>query len=129
MPQHHYVLGWLIVLIGHNWPVMLAAIATLVSAIAAWRQPSRRRLAWLYGAALLAVAYEYHKHIAPRLQDAANYLLMFELLRFNRVAWLLVGPIATWTLIGIAVCFWLYALAPRRDRIARKLQEPNSRTA
>lgn len=129
IPQRHYVLGWLIVLISHNWPVMLALAATLVSAIAAWRRPSRRRLAWLYGAALFAVAYEYAKHVAPRLQDAANYLLMFELLRFNRIVWLLVGPIATWTLLGVASGFWLYALMQRRKRIARHLQEPGGRTA
>ncbi|WP_026369869.1 hypothetical protein [Kallotenue papyrolyticum] len=97
--QGHYVLGWLIIVVSHNWPVILALIATLWSAIRAWRHPSRRSLAWLYGWALLGVAYEYHKHVAPRLQDAANYLLMFELLPLNRAAWLLAGPIATLLLV------------------------------
>ncbi len=94
-PQWHYVLGWLIVLVSHNWPVILAGSATLICAIRAWRHPSRRALALLYGWVLLTIAYEYHKHIAPRLQEATNYLLMFELLPLNRSAWLLVGPIAT----------------------------------
>jgi hypothetical protein len=113
-PQIHYVLGWTIVLISHNWPLLLSGSLLLACAITAWRQPNRRRLAALYGSALLALAYEYDKHIGPQLQDAANYLLMFELLPLNRPVWLLVGPIMTGTILVLAAGFWLYALLPRR---------------
>lgn len=113
-PQTHYVLGWLIVLVSHNWPVMLAVLATALSAVAAWRRPSRRSLALLYGSALLVLAYEYNKHIGPTLQDAANYLLMFELLWLNRPVWYLVGPVAALAIALLGLGFWVYACAPRR---------------
>jgi hypothetical protein len=106
--QGHYVLGWLIVVTAHNWPALLSGTLAIVAARRAWQQPNRSRLAALYGAALLLTAYEYHKHVAPQLQDAANYLLMFELLFLNRAAWLLVGPIATAALATIALGFWGY---------------------
>ena len=112
-PQSHYVLGWLIVLVSHNWPVMLAALATLSSAVGAWRRPSRRRLAFLYGSALFVLAYEYHKHVGPTLQEAANYLLMFELLWLNRPVRLLVGPVASAALAVAGAGFWIYAFLPR----------------
>ena len=112
-PQSHYVLGWLIVLVSHNWPVMLAALATLSSAVGAWRRPSRRRLAFLYGSALFVLAYEYHKHVGPTLQEAANYLLMFELLWLNCPVRLLVGPVASATLAVAGAGFWIYAFLPR----------------
>lgn len=118
-PQTHYLLGWLIVLTGHNWPVMLAALSMLISAILAWRSPTRRRLALLYGSSLLALAYEYDKHIGPQLQDAANYLLMFELLWLNRPVWLLVGPIATAAIGVVALWFLLYAALADRWRRSR----------
>lgn len=111
--QTHYVLGWVIILISHNWPVLLALAATLVSAFLAWRKPTRRGLAAVYSSVLFVVAYEYHKHIGPTLQDAANYLLSRELLWMNRAVWLLVGPIATVVLVLLAVTFGLYALAAR----------------
>jgi hypothetical protein len=114
-PQMHYVLGWLVVLVSHNWPLLASGGALLVSAIAAWRQPTRRRLAALYSAALLALAYEYAKHIGPQLQDAANYLLMFELLYLNRPIWLLVGPIMTGAILALALGFLAYALLPGRS--------------
>lgn len=126
IPQRHYVLGWLIVLVSHNWPVMLAGSATLISAIAVWRRPSRRRLAWLYGSVLFAFAYEYHKHLGPQLQDAANYLLMFELLPLNRPAWLLVGPVMDTILVLVALSFWIYALRPAFKQQPREGTRPEA---
>ncbi len=110
--QTHYVLGWLIILVSHNWPVLLALAATLVSALRAWHTPTRRRLAAVYGSVLLVVTYEYHKHIGPQLQDAANYLLLFELQQYNRPVWIFVGPVVTGLLITLTLSFWVYMLRP-----------------
>jgi len=116
-PQTHYVFGWLIVLVGHNWPVMLAGMGLLIASVAAWKRPSRRRLALVYGSALFVVAYEYHKHIGPTLQEAANYLLMFELLWLNVPVWWLVGPIASAALAMLAAAFVGYGLLPHPTRL------------
>lgn len=111
--QWHYVGGWTIVLVAHNWPVLVTLALSFAAAVATWRRPTRRRVALLYGCLLLGLAYEYHKHIGPTLQEAANYLLMFELLRLNRPVWLLVGPIATALILGLSGAFWAYACWPR----------------
>lgn len=111
--RSHYVLGYLIVTISHNWPVLLALLAALICAILAWQQPSRRRLAALYGAVLVAVAYEYQKHILPRFVEATTFLTA-DSATLYRTTRFIVEPLALAVQAALALGFLLYALVPRR---------------
>lgn len=112
--RSHYILGYLIVTVGHNWPVLVALLATLICAVAVWRRPNRRRLAALYGWAMLAVLYEYHKHIVPRFVEAAMFLVgdsapLYSTMRF------VVEPFALGLQGVLALGFLLYAALPHRS--------------
>lgn len=84
-------------------------------------------MAALYSCLLALLAYEYAKHIGPTLQEAANYLLMFDLLWLNRPIWLLVGPIADGALLALATGFCLYACWPRSAAHDKERRLPSRR--
>lgn len=90
--QWHYVLGYSITLVSHNWPIMLALGLSLVFAVRAYRRPDRARVCWLLSAVLLGLAYEYQKHVAGVLHEAIDFLFGRELAGLNRPLHLLVGP-------------------------------------
>ena len=77
MPQYshwHYILGYLIVTIAHNWPALLALLMSLHAVWRLYRAPTRRNVQWLYGWALLLFAYEYAKHLGDELARPAVFL-------------------------------------------------------
>lgn len=104
--QWHYVLGYLIVLISHNWPIMLALAGCIWFGYRAYRTPNRLWVSWLLCALVGGLIFEYHKHIAPTLHNAVDMLFLAEISRLNRFFHLLVGPIAT---IGLTLG-WLSLL-------------------
>lgn len=108
--QWHYVLGYLIVLGSHNWPIMLALGLSIWFGYQAYRTPNRMWVSWLITALLFGLAYEYDKHIAPALHAAVNFLFHLELTGLNRFFHLLVGPVATTLLVLAWVGFGLHAL-------------------
>jgi hypothetical protein len=71
----HYILGYLIVLTLHNWPVMLALGASLYSAVKLYRAPTRRNVQMFYGWMLLVLLYEYIKHLGAYLAEPVDFLL------------------------------------------------------
>jgi hypothetical protein len=77
MPDYshwYYILGWFIGVTLHNWPVMIAMMA---SAYAAWKlywRPTRRNMQWLYGWVLLVFGYEYIKHLGTYLAEPVRFL-------------------------------------------------------
>lgn len=90
--QWHYVFGYLIVLISHNWPIILAVVLFIIFGIRLYAEPTRARVAWLFTAFLLGLAYEYEKHIAGELHQAIDFLFGLEISAWNRPLHLLVGP-------------------------------------
>ena len=92
--QGHYVLGYLLVLVSHNWPLLFALGLCLWWGIWLYRTPNRARVCWFFGALLFGFAYEYAKHIAPTLHASLDTVLGAELLWLNSPAHLIVGPLA-----------------------------------
>ncbi len=123
--QWHYVLGYSIVLVAHNWPIMLAVALCVWFGYRAYVQPSRLTVSWLLTALLLGLLYEYAKHIAVELHTAIDFLFGLEIARLNRGLHFLVGPAAIIILqlsflgmLAQSVRLSLYARSARkRDRI------------
>lgn len=105
--QWHYVLGYLLVLTSHNWPIMLALTGSLCCGYWAYRHPSRLSVNWLLTALLLGLVYEYDKHIAPELLTAVDFLFHAEITTWNRPLHVIAGTGARTVLL---VC-WLAMLA------------------
>ncbi|WP_298817356.1 hypothetical protein [Chloroflexus sp.] len=91
--QTHYVLGYLIVLISHNWPIMLAIGAALIFSIWLYRQPSRANAVWLFSALLFGLGYEYEKHVAGEFHQAIDMLFGLEIASWNRPLHFIVGSV------------------------------------
>jgi hypothetical protein len=70
----HYILGYLVVTISHNWPALLTLLMSFYSAWRLYRTPTRRNVQWLYGWALLFFAYEYAKHLGEELARPVVFL-------------------------------------------------------
>ncbi|MFV9504552.1 MAG: hypothetical protein AB4911_08285 [Oscillochloridaceae bacterium umkhey_bin13] len=133
--QWHYVLGYFIVLVSHNWPIIVALTATIWFSYRAYQQPSRLRVAWLLTALLFGLAYEYEKHVASELHQAIDFLFGVELAALNQPLHLLVGPVANTILLALWLIVLVQALrlsliAIRTRRIASPFQAnpypPNS---
>lgn len=117
--QWHYVLGYLIVLAGHNWPLLLSAGLCLVGGWRLYRGPTRSRVCMFFAALLVGIAYEYAKHIAPTLHRSLDTVLGLEAAWLNQPAHAVVGPILTGGIWGAAaLCFgwglWLDVSEGRR---------------
>jgi hypothetical protein len=108
--QWHYVLGYVITLVDHNWPIMVALSLFLWQAARLYRLPTRANVSLLYVWLLLGGAYEYHKHLASDLHRVVNYLLRDELGFLNSIGHALVGWMMASLLIGGAVAFVLHAM-------------------
>ncbi|NTU78196.1 MAG: hypothetical protein HGA45_02135 [Chloroflexales bacterium] len=121
--QAHYVLGYLIVLVLHNWPLFLAIGLCIWWGIRLYRIPSRARVCWFFGALLFGLAYEYSKHIAPTIHGSLDTVLGAELLWLNTPAHFIIGPLMQVLIFGAMAFFlgqalWLEAGAPRGKRAA-----------
>jgi hypothetical protein len=92
--QWHYALGYSIVLISHNWPIMLAVALSVWFGYRAYVRPTRLNVSWLLTALLLGLLYEYAKHIAAELHTAIDFLFGLEIAHLNRPLHVLVGPVA-----------------------------------
>jgi hypothetical protein len=108
--QWHYVLGYVIVLISHNWPIMLAIGGCVWFSYNAYRTPNRLWVSWLITALIFGLAYEFHKHVAPTLQEAVDFLFLAEINPLNRFFHLLVGPVANGALTAGWLAFLVEAL-------------------
>jgi hypothetical protein len=105
----HYILGYLIVLTGHNWPIMLCTALGLVHAVRLYRHPRLREVQRLYGWALLGFAYEYHKHLRGVLDEAVDFLVAGPANRAGHGFFAVILPAA------LALGAWLlWASRPRR---------------
>jgi hypothetical protein len=91
--QSHYVLGYLIVLVSHNWPIIFALGSALWLSIRLYRTPTRANAVWLFSALLFGLGYEYEKHIAGEFHQAIDMLFGYEIAGWNRPLHILVGPV------------------------------------
>jgi hypothetical protein len=125
MPQYshwHYILGYLIVTISHNWPALLALLMSLHGAWRLYLAPTRRNVQWLYGWAMLLFAYEYAKHLGDELARPIVFLLTTDWAWMQPMCVFLVTCAPPATLIALALALALRALgrppgvtlAPRR---------------
>lgn len=87
------MIGYLIILISHNWPIMAAIAAALFFSIQLYQQPSRANAVWLFSALLFGMGYEYEKHVAGELHHAIDVLFGLEIVHWNRPLHLIVGPL------------------------------------
>ncbi len=118
--QWHYVLGYSIVLVSHNWPILLAVTLSVWFGYRAYVQPSRLNVSWLLTTLLLGLLYEYAKHIAVELHAAIDFLFGLEIAHLNRPLHILVGPAAVTILqlsfLGMLAQSIRLSLAARRAR-------------
>jgi hypothetical protein len=105
--QWHYVLGYIIVLTSHNWPIFLALTASLFFAVKLYRNPTRTWACWLFTALMFGLAYEYEKHIAGQFHQAVDFLFGMEIAWLNPTLHFVVGPLMNAVLLGL----WLLLLA------------------
>ncbi|MCX7860466.1 MAG: hypothetical protein N2385_10265 [Chloroflexus sp.] len=91
--QTHYVLGYLIILVSHNWPIIAALVAALFFSIRLYCQPSRANAVWLFSALLFGLGYEYEKHVAGELHHAIDMLFGLEIAHWNRPLHIIAGPV------------------------------------
>jgi len=117
--QWHYVLGYTLNLVDHNWPIMLALLLSLTFGVMLYRRPSRECACWLFSALLLGLAYEYQKHVAVELHKAINFLFGLELAGLNRPMHLFVGPVMRTALL--LCCLAMLAQAVRLTVMKRSL--------
>jgi hypothetical protein len=114
--QWHYVLGYSIVLLSHNWPIFLALGLCVWFGIKLYRNPTRYWVSWFFSALLFGLAYEYYKHVALELHRAIDQIFMFELLWISPLLHVLVGPVVTALLSSLALAFAYNALWIRFSR-------------
>lgn len=123
--QGHYVLGFLIILVMHNWPLFLALGLCLWWGVWLYQVPTRARVCWFFGALLFGLAYEYAKHIAPSILGGLDTVLRAELIWLNPFAHFVFGPLAQALIFGTMAFFlgqalWLEAGAPWGRRATSK---------
>lgn len=106
----HYILGYLIVLTSHNWPVLVSLGLALHAAWRLYRQPSRSHVAWLYGWSLLVFAYEYNKHLGEELARPVMFLFTTDWAWVVPIGVFLVTVLPVPLILLAAVVFLLRAL-------------------
>jgi hypothetical protein len=65
---------WARTLVQHNWPIFLLSVLVILTGIQAYWRPSRPALLRLYGCLVLALAFEYQKHLVPVMVETTDYL-------------------------------------------------------
>jgi hypothetical protein len=118
--QWYFVLGYFVVLVSHNWPLLLSLGLCLWWGPRLYRRPTQARVCWFFSGLLLGIAYEYDKHVAPTLHSSLDMVLFLEAGWLNRPAHLLIGPVARLLLFGglsffLTRALWLeYRAGPGR---------------
>jgi hypothetical protein len=128
--QWHYVLGYSIVLLSHNWPIFLALGLCGWFGFKLYRNPTRLWVCWFFSALLFGLAYEYYKHVVPTLYSSIDQIFMFELLWISPLLHVLIGPIGTALLSGMALAFTYNAIwihLEQRRSTARKTAPSSTR--
>lgn len=97
--QWHYVLGYSINLVSHNWPILLVVVLGPWFGYWAYTRPGRTTVSWLLSTILLGVAYEYWKHVAGELHQAVDFLFSMEIEGLRGLLHVLVGPVITTALL------------------------------
>jgi hypothetical protein len=128
MPQYshwHYILGYLIVTISHNWPALLALLMSLHAAWRLYRAPTRRNVQWLYGWSLLLFAYEYAKHLGDELARPIVFLFTTDWARMQPAGVVLLTCVAPMALVVLALLLLLRALGrpPRAVLAGRRASQ------
>jgi hypothetical protein len=114
----HYLLGYLIVTSAHNWPVLIALAMSARRAWLLYRAPTRPNVQWLYGWALLVLAYEYVKHLGAELVEPVYFLFTSDWAWMRPWPALAIELLAPALIVLIALRLLLLALgAPRRLRL------------
>lgn len=72
--QWHYVLGYLITLVTHNWPLFGAIGLIIWGGIRLMRCPNRPNACLVFAGICIVAAYEYNKHVALQLHEAVEFL-------------------------------------------------------
>jgi len=108
--QSHYVLGYLIVLVSHNWPIIFALGSALWLSIRLYRTPTRANAVWLFSALLFGLGYEYEKHVAGELHQAIDMLFGYEIAGWNRPLHILVGPVINTGFVLMTLTMVLHGL-------------------
>ena len=110
--QWHYIAGYSIVLLSHNWPLLVCLIGGGWHAARLLRQATAVDVRLLYGWALLALAYEYDKHLLGIIAEAIDFLLAWKFWQWNRPAHI-VAQLGTPSIVVLALwMFWrAYRLA------------------
>jgi hypothetical protein len=116
MPQYshwHYILGYLIVLTAHNWPVMVALAMASYSGWRLYQAPTRSNVQWLYGWTLLALTYEYIKHLGDYLAEPVGFLLTTDWAWIQPSGRFLIQLVVPSTMIILALLLLLSAIRLR----------------
>lgn len=104
--QWHYIAGYCIVLLSHNWPLLACLIGGGWHATRLLRQAAAVDVRRLYGWALLAFAYEYDKHLLGIIAEAIDFLLAWTFWQWNRPAHI-VARLGTPCIVALALwMFW-----------------------
>jgi hypothetical protein len=97
--QWHYAIGYVITLVSHNWPILIAVAGCCWFGWRAYVHPSRLTVSWLLTSLLFGLAYEYEKHVAGELHRAIDFLFGLEIAAWNRPLHLLIGSVANTILL------------------------------
>jgi hypothetical protein len=112
---------WAIMLLQHNWLVLVYGLLVVLVAILAYIRPGRRLLLTLYGLLGLIFAFEYHKHIAPALSETARYLFSVEVNPSARlVSQSIISEALPVAFHLLALALLVGAAAPWRWRLGRE---------
>ncbi len=104
--QWHYILGYMIVLSSHNWPLMICISGGLFHAWRLYREPKPLDVRLLYGWAMLGLAYEYRKHLQGIFDEAVDFLMASHFGQWNSWGHLVIDALFP-VLIGLALwMFW-----------------------
>ena len=121
------MLGYSIVLLSHNWPLVLALGLSLWAGWQLYCRPERKQVCWFFGTLLFGLAYEYGKHVAPTLHSSLDTVLGAEAGWLSGPAHAVVGPGLKLLLFG-AMAFFLGQALWLEARTQRQVERlPHSR--
>jgi len=111
---------WAVLLVQHNWPVIMYVVVAVVVAWRAYLAPRRHTLLFLYGTVLLIVAYEYQKHALPTVVHTTDYLFSEEVnpgaRSLSQSLLVDLGP----SLLRVVGCVLILGAAALRERAYRR---------
>jgi hypothetical protein len=108
--QWHYLLGYLIVTVSHNVPIMICLILGFSTAVRLYRQPNRPRVQAFFGWLLLGFCYEYAKHLGDYLVEPVFFLLILDWTWLQAPAAIIVQLVVPSLILVVAVYFLTQSL-------------------